>query len=41
MKKNEVAAIKRTLLCIMAGVAALQFVREVPFMIRYFKMERL
>jgi hypothetical protein len=41
MKKKEIAAIKRTLCYVVAGLAALQFVREVPSMVRYFKMKRL
>lgn len=41
MKKKEVAAIKRTFYWTIAGMAAMQFVREVPAMIRYFKMKRL
>lgn len=41
MKKKQVAAVKKTFYWIIAGMAAAQFVREVPSMIRYFKMKRL
>jgi hypothetical protein len=41
MKKRQAAAIKKTILCVIAGLAAVQFAREFPAIVRYYKMNRL
>jgi hypothetical protein len=41
MKKRNASMLKSTLVCIVAGIAAVQLAREIPAMIRYLKMERL
>jgi len=41
MKKAQAAIVKRTLLGIVAVIAAVKFAEEVPAMVRYYKMKRL
>jgi hypothetical protein len=39
--RKERSCVGRTLLMLMAGIAAVRFAKEVPAMVRYFKMKRL
>lgn len=39
--KRRSNSISRSVLCLIAGLAAVMLAREVPAMVRYYKMKRL
>lgn len=41
MKTKTTCTIKTTVLCVIAGIAAVKLAQEVPAMVRYYRMKKL